>query len=249
MSERNTKQLRGPRLGEASSLSASSRPVPMSVILLHLLYTGFSTCGTIWLRCLHLPYTCGERHPVRSVLSHSDSDHSVISHWDSVTPWTVTYQAPRSMGFSRQEYWSGLLCPPSGDLPDPGIKPASLASPALAGRLLYHCTTWEAHGRRHTYINSSHKQQELQKTYLKSNLIMNMYANSLKLQIEYPVVFLLTFNSSSLGISKIISQRWLKELSFSWSGLSLFFPFVWHLHVALILFYFRLVLLEWSFPH
>ena len=88
---------------------------------------------------------------------------------------------------------------------------------------LYHCTTWEAHGRRHTYINS-HEQQELQKTYLKSNLITNMYANSLKLQIEYPVVFLLTFNSSSLGISKIISQRWLKEISSSWSGLSLFFP-------------------------
>ena len=66
-SERNTAQLRGPRLGEASSLSASSRPVLMCVILLHL-YTGFSTCGTIWLSCLHLPYTCGERHPVRSVL-------------------------------------------------------------------------------------------------------------------------------------------------------------------------------------
>ena len=40
------------------------------------------------------------------------------------------------MGFSRQEYWSGLLCPPPGALPDPGIKPTSLISPALAGRLL-----------------------------------------------------------------------------------------------------------------
>ena len=39
-----------------------------------------------------------------------------------------------SMGFSRQEYWSGLPCPPPGDLPDPVIKPASLMSPALAGR-------------------------------------------------------------------------------------------------------------------
>ena len=44
---------------------------------------------------------------------------------------TVTLQAPLSMGFSRQEYWSGLPCPPPGDLPDPGIEPASLASPAL----------------------------------------------------------------------------------------------------------------------
>ena len=46
---------------------------------------------------------------------------------------TVAGQAPLSMEFSRQEYWSGLLCPPPGDLPDPGIKPMSPASPALAG--------------------------------------------------------------------------------------------------------------------
>ncbi|ELR60425.1 hypothetical protein M91_18992, partial [Bos mutus] len=42
-------------------------------------------------------------------------------------------QAPLSMGFPRQEYWSGLPFPTPGDLPDPGIKPASLVSPALAG--------------------------------------------------------------------------------------------------------------------
>ena len=42
-----------------------------------------------------------------------------------VTPWTVAYQAPPSMGFSRQEYWSGLPFPSPGDLPDPGIEPRS----------------------------------------------------------------------------------------------------------------------------
>ena len=47
--------------------------------------------------------------------------HSVMS--DSATPWTVALQAPLSMGFSRQEYWSGLPCPPPGDLPNPGIQP------------------------------------------------------------------------------------------------------------------------------
>ena len=47
------------------------------------------------------------------------------------TPQTVAHQAPMSMGYSRQEYWNGLPFPPQGDLPDPGIKPAS---PALAGR-------------------------------------------------------------------------------------------------------------------
>ena len=43
------------------------------------------------------------------------------------TPWTVAYQARLSMGFSRQEYWSGLLFPSAGDLPDPGIEPGSPA--------------------------------------------------------------------------------------------------------------------------
>ena len=51
-----------------------------------------------------------------------------------VTPWTVAHQAPLSMGFSRQGYWSGLPFPPPGNLPHAGIKPASLESPALAGR-------------------------------------------------------------------------------------------------------------------
>ena len=44
------------------------------------------------------------------------------------TPWTVAYQAPPSMGFSRQEYWSGLPFPSPGDLPNPGIKPRSPTS-------------------------------------------------------------------------------------------------------------------------
>ena len=47
-------------------------------------------------------------------------------------PWTVARQARLSMGFSRQEHWSGLPFPPPGNLPDPGIEPASLMSPALA---------------------------------------------------------------------------------------------------------------------
>ena len=46
-------------------------------------------------------------------------------------PWTVAYKVPLSMGFSRQEYWSGLAFPAPGDLPDPGIE---TASPALSGR-------------------------------------------------------------------------------------------------------------------
>ena len=51
------------------------------------------------------------------------------------TPWTVACKVPLSMGFSRQEYWSGLPFPSSGDLSDPGIEPRSPMSPALAGEV------------------------------------------------------------------------------------------------------------------
>ena len=51
------------------------------------------------------------------------------------TPWTVAHEAPPSMEFSRQEYWSGLPFPSPGCLPNPRIKPTSLASTALAGGL------------------------------------------------------------------------------------------------------------------
>ena len=53
---------------------------------------------------------------------------------DSATPWTVAFQTPLSMGFSRQEYWSGLPCPSPGDLSDPGTKFTSLISPVLPGK-------------------------------------------------------------------------------------------------------------------
>ena len=67
-----------------------------------------------------------------------------IHFWLFAAPWTVVCQAPLSVGFSWQEYWSGLPCPLSEDLPDPGIEPASLMSPALAGRFFTTSTIWEA---------------------------------------------------------------------------------------------------------
>ena len=68
------------------------------------------------------------------------------------TPWTVTLQAPLSMGFSRQEYWSGVPFPSPRDPPDPGIKLAYSASPARAGRFFYHGATWETQALlSHTY--------------------------------------------------------------------------------------------------
>ena len=70
---------------------------------------------------------------------------SLFSHvWLFATLWTVAYQAPLPIGFSRQEYWSGLPCPPPEDLPDPGIKPESLKPSALAGGFFTILATCEA---------------------------------------------------------------------------------------------------------
>ena len=71
---------------------------------------------------------------------HTCSVASAVRIFDRRTP---ACQAPLSVGFSRQEYWSGLPCPPPGDLPHPGIEPASLVSPILAGVIFTNSATWE----------------------------------------------------------------------------------------------------------
>ena len=80
----------------------------------------------------------------------------VSSHFSRVllcaTLWTVAHQAPLCMGFSRQEYRSGLPCPPLGGLPHPGMEPASLPSPALTGGLFTTGVTWDGRGRIEAHI-------------------------------------------------------------------------------------------------
>ena len=71
----------------------------------------------------------------------------MLSHFScvqlSVTLWIIALQALLSMGFAKQEYWSGLPCPSPGDLPNPGIEPSSLVSPALADQFFTTITTWK----------------------------------------------------------------------------------------------------------
>ena len=114
------------------------------------------------LRCRHLEFTLillinlGKDgvHPHKSCsfsisISHLPSlplcvHACTLGHvWLFVTPWTVVHQAPLSIRFPSQEYWSGLPFPPPEDLPDPRIKPASPVSPAWR-RVLYHWATREA---------------------------------------------------------------------------------------------------------
>ena len=125
----------GPRLQLTTAGPSSTAPLPTP----HLTA-----------RSLHLP----GRPPPCSFPSASacpDVICRVCAQWLSrvrlsVTPWTVALQAPLSMEFSRQEYWSGQPFPSPGALPDPGIEPASLISPASAGRLFTPSATWEASG-------------------------------------------------------------------------------------------------------
>ena len=74
----------------------------------------------------------------------------MLSHFSHVqlfvTLWTVACQAPLSMGILQQEYWSRLLFPSPGDLPDPGVEPTSPTSPALAGMFFTTNATWEDKG-------------------------------------------------------------------------------------------------------
>ena len=70
--------------------------------------------------------------------------------WTFSVLWTVACQAPLSMGFYRQWYWSGLSCPPPGDLPDPRMEPLSVKPPELAGRFFTTSATWEIHVVHHS---------------------------------------------------------------------------------------------------
>ena len=76
-----------------------------------------------------------------------DTDYAMLSCFSHVllfaTPWIVAHQAPLPMGFSRQEYWSGLPFPPPRDFLTQGLNPSLLMSPALSGGFLTTSATWE----------------------------------------------------------------------------------------------------------
>ena len=84
------------------------------------IYDKVALIKTVWFSCMNCYITVGPELKVK--WRESESVRSLSHVWLLWSPWTVAHQAPLSMGFSRQEYWSGLSCPP----PDPGIEPVSL---------------------------------------------------------------------------------------------------------------------------
>ena len=107
-----------------TNIEFSSLTLLPSCPLFHISFFGTMICSAIPLA--NLEATC--------LFSSLLLGSSVLNHvWPFATPWTVAHKAPLSMGFPRQEYWSGLPLPSPGDKHDPGIK---LVSPASAGRVL-----------------------------------------------------------------------------------------------------------------
>ena len=96
---------------------------------------------------------CWAKHEISNLENYQTTKCcAVLSHVQIfATPWIVTWQVPLSMGFSRQEYRSGLPFLSPGDLPDPGIEPTSLASSALAGGFFTTATWGEGHITKYKY--------------------------------------------------------------------------------------------------
>ena len=117
------------------------------IFIIYILYLNFIHSEKIFLSNVHASHCCC-CCSVTSVVSDSVQLHrrQHCSHIQLfVALWTLACQAPLSLRFSRQEDWSGLPCPLSGDLPNPGTEPMSLISPALAGRFFTTSATWEVH--------------------------------------------------------------------------------------------------------
>ena len=120
----------------------------------------------------------------------------------SVSLWPYgACHSPLSMGFSRQEYWSGLPCPPLGDLPDPGIECMSLRPPALVCRFFTTSATWEAH-----------RQISMALPYLKSIFITIMHLHPSPPWLLSEMIWSIL---CSLRMHKLLYQDWCCSLSYN----------------------------------
>ena len=134
--------------------------------------------------------------------------------------------------FSRQEYWSELQCPPPGDLPDPGIEPASLTSPALAGRFFTTSATWEAWNLvqfSHSVVSDSlwpHESQHARPPC--PSPTPGVYPNSMSIKSVMPSSHLILYrphlhlppippNIRVFSNESTLRMRWPKYWSFSFS--------------------------------
>ena len=113
-----------------------------------------------------------------------------------MTLWTVAHKAPLSTGFSRQEYWSELLCLPPGDLPNPRIEPVSLTSPALASRF-FNMSTLGSPNHACLYL-----------IFFKCIIYTQQPSALLLIAYPPPLEFHLTFSSVQFTYSVMFDSLW-----------------------------------------
>ena len=140
---------------------------------------------------------------------------------DSATLWTVAHEAPLFVGFSRQEYWNGLPFPSPGDLPDPGIEPVSLTSPALAGRFFTTSATWKVPGDFSAATKRADDSFSLWRTLLWALREFSLLAFLLHLCLLLclPCLFILLDPSLKLGFSAGSVVRNLPPNGGDWSSI------------------------------
>ena len=108
------------------TFSASIRSIPILPLMCPFNAWNVPLVSLIFLeRSLVFPILLLSSISLHWSLRWSEEVKSLSRVWLSATPWTIAYQVPPPMGFSRQEYWSGLPFPSPGDLPNPGIEPKS----------------------------------------------------------------------------------------------------------------------------
>ena len=156
----------------------------------------FSLCVCVYTHAHIYTHVCAYIHIHFYVILHA----VLGSVWLFATPWTVARQASLSMGFSRQEYWSGLPCPLPGDLPNPETEPASPVSPEMAGGFFY---PWVIQERpTHTHMHVCMKRKDHPKIYITSQ------ENS-QLMSFFRMLFLLFNNVQTFSFTNIeIRTTW-----------------------------------------
>ena len=146
----------------------------------------------------------------------------------TVTLWTIAHQALLSMGFSRQESWSGFQFPSPGDLLNPGIEPISLTSPALAGRFFTTSSNWETQASvsvqfSHSVVSDSLRPHESHHTRPPCpSPTPGVYSNSCPLsQWCHPAISSSAVPFSSCSQSLPALGSFLMSQLFAWGGRSI----------------------------
>ena len=145
---------------------------------------------------------------------------SVLSCFSSVqlfaTPWMVTCQAPLSMGFPRQESWSGLPCPPPGDLPDPEISSVQFSSVQLLRHVRLFVTPWtEAH---QAFLSITNSRSLLKLMSIESVMPSNHLILCRPLLLLPSIFPSIRGNQGKLSNESVLCIRWSKYWSFSFSN-------------------------------